>query len=357
MDLISANTSDNTLSVLTNNGSGGFSLASSPGVGSAPVSVVAADVNGDGKLDLISANANGNSLSVLTNNGSGGFVLAHTYAVGNNPRTVVAVDVNSDGKVDLISANLNNNSLSVLTNDGSGNFTLASSPGVGSAPYGLTAADVNGDGKVDLISANFYGNTLSVLTNDGSGNFLLALSPGIGRGAECVVAADINGDGKLDLITANAYDSSLSVLTNGTPFSQTTPSCVPAPSGLVSWWPGEGNANDVVGGNNGNPTGGITYAAGEVGQAFVFNGSTSYIPVPASPSLNNIGASGSGFTIECWIKAPNTSTDGPILEWDSATVDGLQILGSTQRSTFCQHLGHLGKLSCILFGYWRARSG
>ena len=56
MDLISANYGANTLSVLTNNGSGGFVLASSPGVGDGPASVTAADVNGDGKVDLISAN-------------------------------------------------------------------------------------------------------------------------------------------------------------------------------------------------------------------------------------------------------------------------------------------------------------
>ena len=217
LELISANSSDNTLSVLTNNGSGGFAVAQTYPVGSNPYSVVAANVNGDGKLDLICVNQGGNTLSILTNNGSGGFVLSHTYAVGSNPRTVVAADVNGDGKVDLITANCNNNTLSVLTNDGSGNFTLASSPSVGNGPYGLTAADVNGDGKVDLISANFYGNTLSILTNDGSGNFVLALSPGIGSGAECVVAADINGDGRPDLISANAYSSSLSVLTNATP--------------------------------------------------------------------------------------------------------------------------------------------
>src|SRR5260370_39566763 len=32
--------------------------------------------------------------------------------------------------------------------------------------------------------------------------------------------------------------------------------CFPAPSGLVAWWPGAGNAIDVVGSNNGviNPT-------------------------------------------------------------------------------------------------------
>jgi hypothetical protein len=59
-----------------------FDLSSSPAVGLAPVSVAAADVNGDGKVDLISANSQANTLTVLTNNGSGGFVLSGTYAVG-----------------------------------------------------------------------------------------------------------------------------------------------------------------------------------------------------------------------------------------------------------------------------------
>src|ERR1017187_5586014 len=62
-----------------------FKLSSSPGVGSGPNSVATADVNGDGKMDLISANYYGNSLSVLTNNGSGGFVLSGTYTVGTYP--------------------------------------------------------------------------------------------------------------------------------------------------------------------------------------------------------------------------------------------------------------------------------
>ena len=80
------------------------------------VCVAAADVNGDGKVDLISANIYGNSLSVLTNNGSGGFVLATNLSVGSGPNWVTAADVNGDGKVDLISANGGNNTLSVLTN-------------------------------------------------------------------------------------------------------------------------------------------------------------------------------------------------------------------------------------------------
>ena len=116
-----------------------------------------ADVNGDGKLDLISANANDNTLSVLTNNGSGGFVLAHTYAVGNDPRTVVAADVNGDGKPDLISANFNDSTLSILTNNGRWIYCVPKppSPTVGSNPFGLTSADVNGRWQVWTIDQQF----------------------------------------------------------------------------------------------------------------------------------------------------------------------------------------------------------
>jgi len=31
--------------------------------------------------------------------------------------------------------------------------------------------------------------------------------------------------------------------------AQTSPVCVPPPSGLVSWWPGDGNANDIINSN------------------------------------------------------------------------------------------------------------
>ncbi len=213
-DLICANAYTTTLTVLTNNGSGGFVLASSPAVGNNPNSVVAADVNGDGKADLICANYNGNTLSVLTNNGSGGFVTAGTYPVGQYPRQVTTADVNGDGKVDLICANEGSNTLSVLTNNGSGGFVLSASLSVGSGSGYVTAVDVNGDGKVDLVCANFNDNTLSVLTNNGSGRFVLSATPGVGSGPRQVAAADVNGDGKVDLVCANFNDNTLTVLTN-----------------------------------------------------------------------------------------------------------------------------------------------
>jgi FG-GAP-like repeat/Dockerin type I domain len=214
LDLICANLFGSTLSVLTNNGSGGFALASSPTVGNEPESVVAMDVNGDGKVDLICAAFDQETLSVLTNNGNGGFVTASSPTVGNVPESVAAADVNGDGRVDLISANRGDDTLSVLTNNGSGGFVLASSPGVGSGADSVVAADVNGDGKVDLICANDDNNTLSVLTNNGSGSFVPASLPATGNGPISVAAADVNGDGRMDLICANHSANTLSVLFN-----------------------------------------------------------------------------------------------------------------------------------------------
>ncbi len=113
----------------------------------------------------------------------------------------------------------------------------------------------------------------------------------------------------------NAYGSAIS--SNAVLTVLLAPSCDPAPSGLVGWWQAEGNANDSIGTNNGTLIGGITYAKGEVGQAFVFNTTTAAVAVAASPALN-VGA-GAGFTVECWINPSNLAQANPILEWNTGS--------------------------------------
>jgi hypothetical protein len=73
--------------------------------------------------------------------------------------------------------------------------------------------------------------------------------------------------------------------------------CVSPPAGLVAWWPGEGNANDITGTNNGALINGATFAVGKVGQAFSFDGVIGYIGVPDNPSLHFTNA----ITVEAWI--------------------------------------------------------
>ncbi|MCW5550791.1 MAG: immunoglobulin domain-containing protein [Verrucomicrobiae bacterium] len=79
------------------------------------------------------------------------------------------------------------------------------------------------------------------------------------------------------------------------------PPCVPPPSGLVSWWPGDGNTADVVGSQDGVLTGHTDYGAGRVGQGFVFDGNGDAVLVGNHASLRF-----QDFTIEAWIRRAST---------------------------------------------------
>jgi hypothetical protein len=221
LDLICSLAPYNQLTVLTNKGSGEFAMAgaypASNIPNAVPLCIVATDVNGDAKPDLVSANGNVNTLTVLTNNGSGGFALVNTFPIYDVPYSVTAADVNGDSKPDLITLKHYSNSLIIFTNNGSGGFATARTYGVGTGPEFVTAADVNSDGKVDLVTANTGGNSLTVLTNMDNGDFATngtyILDNSRHLEPRYIATADINGDGKLDLISLNeAYG--LTVFTN-----------------------------------------------------------------------------------------------------------------------------------------------
>ena len=96
--------------------------------------------------------------------------------------------------------------------------------------------------------------------------------------------------------------------------------CAPPPAGLVSWWAAEGDASDVLGANNGLIQGGVGFAKGKVGMAFNFDGSSAYVNIPASASLD-VGAGG-GLTIECWIKPAALADAQPVAEWNNGAHAG-----------------------------------
>jgi len=75
-------------------------------------------------------------------------------------------------------------------------------------------------------------------------------------------------------------------------------SCTPPPSGLVSWWPGDGSAEDITDGNDGTLQGGTSFGAGLVGQAFSFDGSADFVAV-GNPANLHLGAS--DFTVDAWV--------------------------------------------------------
>lgn len=72
----------------------------------------------------------------------------------------------------------------------------------------------------------------------------------------------------------------------------------PRVMGLLNWWPGNGNASDVVGGNDGTMMGGAGFVPGLVDRAFSLNGSNAYVSVPDRPNLN---FGDRDFSIALWV--------------------------------------------------------
>lgn|ERR1700681_3859864 len=85
--------------------------------------------------------------------------------------------------------------------------------------------------------------------------------------------------------------------------------CVPAPYGIVSWYPAETNAQDIVSGNNGGVNGSVTFGPGRVRQAFQFHGQPT-----DGVNLGNVAAfdfsSTSSFSIEAWVNVASYANTG-----------------------------------------------
>ncbi len=93
------------------------------------------------------------------------------------------------------------------------------------------------------------------------------------------------------------------------------PGATAAPSGVVGWWGGDGDARDISGNiNNGSLQNGAAIAIGEVGQGFSFGGDAPYVEIPDAPSNSVSGE----ITIEAWIKPGFVVTTQAILsKYDS----------------------------------------
>jgi hypothetical protein len=70
------------------------------------------------------------------------------------------------------------------------------------------------------------------------------------------------------------------------------------PPGLIAWWPGNGDAKDVVGGHDAMLRGDATFAEGVAGQAFSLDGDGDFVEVPDTPDLN-FGMN--QFTASIWV--------------------------------------------------------
>ena len=207
----SANPQRNVAVILLGDGKGDFVRREfSAGLfGGGDRGVDSADFDGDGDKDLVFANAGSSTVSVLWNDGTGGFATLSSYSTASPPDNVAVGDFNSDGNPDIVTANgddfSSRHGISILLGDGKRGFsrhiseTQHNTFTTGKDGGTIGVGDFNGDGTADIAHANtlidrmtirigvpgtvttFRGPPadFSILTDNGDGTFTRTMKDGI----------------------------------------------------------------------------------------------------------------------------------------------------------------------------------
>jgi FG-GAP-like repeat/Abnormal spindle-like microcephaly-assoc'd, ASPM-SPD-2-Hydin len=163
------------------------------------------DFDGDGKLDLIGITGTTNTqlmLGFFHGNGDGTFTSPSTlYSIGPNTGMILAADLNGDGKLDLITIQFAaTNTFTVMLGNGDGTFQSGVVYPVGTSLIGGVLGDFSADGKLDLVLALSNGTNTLIVPGDGDGTFNLTNT--LTLPAAFLASGDFNSDGKLDLLAA-----------------------------------------------------------------------------------------------------------------------------------------------------------
>lgn len=236
------------------------------------ISMLSGDFNSDGKADLVllsNSFASADTVTTYLGNGDGTFGPARTSVVFQQasmggdyvPGSMIAADLNGDGKLDLavVGNYISYGGVTALLGNGDGTFTAAGPNAAPTKDFGLVATgDFNGDGIPDLVVTNYFefGGSPTIFLGKGDGTFTAkSTSFTLDYFPTSVVVGDFNGDGVLDLAFSDLNGVEIALGKGDGAFNETSASPIRVSSELYSLQLGDFNHDgklDIAGLDNYN---------------------------------------------------------------------------------------------------------